>query len=103
MKVGDVGRAVVATALSLSVLALLPGCGGKSGDDNVSEVQMKDIENADGTINDAMTDLDGVQSEGTAIAANDAAANASAPAAAKADGGKEPPAPEENEEVVADQ
>ncbi|MET0249835.1 MAG: hypothetical protein ABW164_08905 [Sphingobium sp.] len=56
--------------LSLSFLvacAALPlaACGSeKSG----NSVQMRDMEVVDGTATDAMTDLDGVQSEGTAVA-----------------------------------
>ena len=53
---------IVCTAALLSLTA----CG--SGDKGGSNVQMKDMEVVDGTATDAMTDLDGVQSEGTAIA-----------------------------------
>lgn len=65
-------------ALTLSLLSLA-ACGG--ADKTETKVEMKDMEVVDGTTSDAMTDLDGVQSEGTAIAlSGNAAANASAPA-----------------------
>ena len=54
---------IVGTAALLSLTA----CGG--ADKGGNSVQMKDMEVVDGTATDAMTDLDGVQSEGTAIAA----------------------------------
>ena len=53
---------IVGTAALLSLTA----CGG--ADKGGNSVQMKDMEVVDGTATDAMTDLDGVQSEGTAIA-----------------------------------
>lgn len=49
---------------ALVACALLAACGG--GDKGGNSVQMKDLEVVDGTATDAMTDLDGVQSEGTA-------------------------------------
>lgn len=71
------------TLLSISTLAacaLLAACGG--GDKSGNSVQMKDMEVVDGTTTDAMTDLDGVQSEGTAtvLPAGNAAENGTAPA-----------------------
>ena len=85
---------IVCTAALLSLTA----CGG--GDKSGSNVQMKDMEVMDGTATDAMTDLDGVQSEGTAIAApgNDGGANQSASAS-----DTPAAAPAEDAEVVADQ
>ena len=85
---------IVCTAALLSLTA----CG--SGDKGGSNVQMKDMEVMDGTATDAMTDLDGVQSEGTAIAApgNDGGANQSASAS-----DTPASAPAEDAEVVADQ
>lgn len=59
----DLRLAVVPAALSL----LLAACGPDQGDGNGTDVEMMGLENADGTINDAMTDLDGVQIEGTAM------------------------------------
>ncbi len=50
--------AVLGVALSL----LVSGCNGK-GTGNSATMQIKDLEAVDGTINDSMTDLDGVQSE----------------------------------------
>jgi hypothetical protein len=70
----------VLIAALLSGCAALAGCGGS--DKGSNSVQMKDMEVVDGTASDAMTDLDGVQSEGTAVTlpGNNAADNASAPA-----------------------
>lgn len=82
------------------VAATLPlaACGSKEEGGN--KVQIKDMEVVDGTATDAMTDLDGVQSEGTAIAlpGNNSADNSSAPA-------KPAPekAPAEEAEVLSDQ
>ncbi|MDE0946181.1 MAG: hypothetical protein OSA39_04970 [Sphingobium sp.] len=68
-------RRHVLAALTLSLLPLA-ACGG--ADKTETKVEMKDMEVVDGTTSDAMTDLDGVQSEGTAIAlSGNAAANAS--------------------------
>ena len=85
---------IVGTAALLSLTA----CGG--ADKGGNSVQMKDMEVVDGTATDAMTDLDGVQSEGTAIAApgNVGAANQSASAS-----NTPASAPAEDAEVVADQ
>ncbi len=81
----------------LAACALLAGCG--DGDKSGNSVQMKDMEVVDGTATDAMTDLDGVQSEGTAtvLPAGNAADNAGTPprpAGKTADG---------DDEVLADQ
>ncbi|MBB6123846.1 hypothetical protein [Sphingobium subterraneum] len=71
-------------ALAVSLVALsLSGCGDK-GSGTSGTVKMKDMDVVDGTINDAMTDLDGVQSEAVAIAdsgnATGPASNSSVPA-----------------------
>lgn len=65
---------------ALAACALLAACGG--GDKGGNSVQMKDMEVVDGTATDAMTDLDGVQSEGTAtvLPAGNAAENGTTPA-----------------------
>ena len=71
-------RRHVLAAMTLSLLPLA-ACGG--ADKTETKVEMKDMEVVDGTTSDAMTDLDGVQSEGTAIASpGNAAANASSAA-----------------------
>ncbi|MEC3912108.1 hypothetical protein U5A82_17010 [Sphingobium sp. CR2-8] len=90
-------RHIVTATLIVGCLSLA-ACGGKEEGGN--KVQMKDMEVVDGTATDAMTDLDGVQSEGTAIALpeGNAAANGSAPA--KADPEK---APAQEAEVLSDQ
>jgi len=63
--------------------ALLPlaACGEKKQEQSTA-IEMKDMEVVDGTASDAMTDLDGVRSEGTALA--DTGSNATAPANAAA-------------------
>lgn len=84
---------------SIALLALtLAGCGGAEKSGNT--VQMKDMEVVDGTASDAMTDLDGVQSEGTSVVLPGAngAGNASAPAARAA-----PKEQGDDAEVVSDQ
>lgn len=88
-------RFPVAVTLIAACLPLA-ACGGK--DEGTTKVQMKDMEVVDGTATDAMTDLDGVQSEGTAIALpGNATGNSSAPRPAE-----EKPAAGDAE-VVADQ
>ncbi|WP_323809954.1 hypothetical protein [Sphingobium baderi] len=94
-------RMLIGAAL-LSGCITLMGCGG--GDKGGNVVQMKDMEVVDGTATDAMTDLDGVQSEGTAAAMP--VGNASnAGAAAKPRPRKEETGEsgDESAEVVADQ
>lgn len=96
-------RISVAVA-TLCFFPLLSACGGTSGSGNGSTVLMQNIASADGTINDAMTDLDGVQTEGTAMAANDAATGSSSnAAAAEAKPAAAANASQGSEEVVADQ
>jgi len=90
-----------AQIIPIAMLFALAACGGA---DKASEkVEMKDMEVVDGTATDAMTDLDGVQSEGAAVAlpGNDAAGNASAPAKPTAKSNVEKPA--EDAEVLSDQ
>lgn len=87
---------------SLAIMTLsLAACGG-SGEKGGNSVQMKDMEVVDGTASDAMTDLDGVQSEGTSVVLPGAngAGNASTPAAKSAPAEK---APADDAEVVSDQ
>ncbi|MFC3442639.1 hypothetical protein ACFOKF_15800 [Sphingobium rhizovicinum] len=91
----------VATLLFVTACLPLAACGEKQQSE--TKVQMKDMEVVDGTATDAMTDLDGVQSEGTAVAmpTGNASAGNSSSAPAK------PAAPEkpagDDAEVVADQ
>ncbi|ETI58462.1 hypothetical protein C100_23675 [Sphingobium sp. C100] len=89
-------------AWTLCIAAFLPlaACGG--ADKGGNSVQMKDMEVVDGTATDAMTDLDGVQSEGTSVAMPDANA-ASNDSAATAPAKPVAQAPAEDAEVVADQ
>jgi hypothetical protein len=85
---------------ALVACALLAACGG--GDKGGNSVQMKDMEVVDGTATDAMTDLDGVQSEGTAtvLPVGNAADNGSAstPPAKPAEKAKN-----DDSEVLSDQ
>jgi hypothetical protein len=88
-----------AKIVPLAMLFAIAACGG--ADKGGNKVEMKDMEVVDGTATDAMTDLDGAQSEGTAVAlpSGNAADNASIaiakPAAEKPQG--------EDAEVLADQ
>lgn len=69
--------------LLLAASLTLAGCGEKKAEQSAT-TQLKDLEITDGTVNDAMTDLDGVKSEGTALAdtgSTNTATNAIAPAA----------------------
>ena len=71
--------------LLLAASLTLAGCGEKKAEQSAT-TQLKDLEITDGTVNDAMTDLDGVKSEGTALAdtgSTNAATNAIAPTADK--------------------
>lgn len=83
----------------LSGCLTLIGCGG--GDKGGNVVQMKDMEVVDGTATDAMTDLDGVQSEGTPAVMPAGNASSAARPAPRRD---EPDESADNSaEVVADQ
>lgn len=84
--------------IGLAACALLAACSG--GDKGGNSVQMKDMEVVDGTATDAMTDLDGVQSEGTAtvLPVGNAADNATT-------GSAKPPEKPQNDdsEILSDQ
>jgi ABC-type uncharacterized transport system auxiliary subunit len=71
---------MIFTALLLTASATLGACG--KDDKTSNTVQMKDLEVVDGTTTDAMTDLDGVQSEAPS------AASQSEPTAANATRGE---------------
>lgn len=91
-----IARSVAASLL----LLMLAACGG--GDKGGNKVEMKDMEVVDGTASDAMTDLDGVQSEGgSATMPGNEAANAAAPAKPSAKTMEK--APGEEAEVLSDQ
>jgi|GEM_PF-2583027 len=87
-------------AAPLGLALMLAACGGGADEaTNSVEVQMKDLEAVDGTINDAMTDLDGVQVEGTAMAENgNSADNSAIPPSASQDTETASPASDEDEE-----
>ncbi|WP_343227785.1 hypothetical protein [Sphingobium phenoxybenzoativorans] len=91
------GALCLAAAMTLSLAACSKGNEGGN-----ATIAMKDMEVVDGTTSDAMTDLDGVRTEGTAMAPV-AASNATAPrAAADSDANSAAPA-EQSAEVVSDQ
>lgn len=94
-----VNARMILTAVLLVGCAPLAGCGGKEKGGNV--VQMKDMEVVDGTATDAMTDLDGVQSEGTAVTLP--VGNGAAGAAPKSDNAAAAKSAAEESEVVSDQ
>lgn len=87
------------TAMLLIGGAPLAGCG--SSDKGGNTVQMKDMEVVDGTATDAMTDLDGVQSEGTSLALPENRTQAPAPVVTKP--AANATAASDDEEVVSDQ
>ncbi|WP_176591912.1 hypothetical protein [Sphingobium sp. EM0848] len=93
---------MVCTTMILSGCMALAACGGK--EKNSTAVPMNHMEVVDGTATDAMTDLDGVQSEGGALAVpanhSDNAATP-APAPKKPKDGEEKPAADT--EVLSDQ
>ncbi|MDQ4419599.1 hypothetical protein OOT33_03980 [Sphingobium sp. DEHP117] len=88
--------------LAFLVAASLPlaACGGGEKG-NTTQAHLSDLEKADGTISDAMTDLDGVQTETPVAALSNGAAPAASPTgnASEADNTAAPA----DEEVVADQ
>lgn len=86
----------------LSLALLTGGCGDKGGGESAT-VQIKDLETADGTINDSMTDLDGVQSEGTTLADTGTGNSASPAAAQPAQNASAPSSSSDDTEVVAEQ
>ena len=94
--------AVIAAPLTAAIL-LLAACGDKEADGENATVQMQDLEKVDGTINDAMTDLDGVQTEGTAMAENDSTSAAATAKSAPAENASTSAETPTDEEVVADQ
>jgi hypothetical protein len=93
---------IIRSAVAALLCASLGACG-KSGDEAGNMVSLKDLEVVDGTTSDAMTDLDGVKTEGTALAPVPSNATAPAPSsdrAASSQGNNEAAPPEE---VISDQ
>ncbi|WP_022683744.1 hypothetical protein [Sphingobium bisphenolivorans] len=91
-------RTIVTATLLLGCVTLT-ACGKK--DEGTTTVQMNNLEVVDGTTTDAMTDLDGVQSESTALAVSgNRSDNAAAPAEAK---NESAPQPAQDTEVLSDQ
>lgn len=93
-------KRLVSAGLILTGCVALAGCGSKK--ESSTAVPMNNLEVADGTATDAMTDLDGVQSEGIAMAlpAN-RSGNATAPAAEAKNESEQKPAADT--EVLSDQ
>lgn len=94
----------VTMTLMLSACMALGACGGK--EKSSTAVVMNHMEVVDGTTTDAMTDLDGVQSESGAVAlpanrSDNAAAPAQAPQKEKVE--KPANAPAADTEVLSDQ
>ena len=87
-------------AAGLAACLMLAACGGGEKG-NTTQAQLSDLEKADGTISDAMTDLDGVQTETPVVALDNSAVSTAAPSA-NASGADNASAPAD-EEVVADQ
>jgi hypothetical protein len=93
-------RFSIPNIVALGVVAtLLTACGGTQGDDEQS-VTMRDMEVVDGTASDAMTDLDGVQSESLALPP---APTATRPAAAETSNSTAEAEVDASEETTADQ
>ncbi len=87
-------------AFLVAVSLPLAACGG-SEKGNTTQAHLSDLEKADGTISDAMTDLDGVQTETPVAVLSNSAAPSTAPVGnASATDNAAAPA---DEEVVADQ
>ena len=84
--------------IPLCLMLALAGCS-KSGTEGSNTVAMKDLEVVDGTATDAMTDLDGVRTEGTATAPV-ANATAARPSETVSNAAK---APDSGAEVISDQ
>lgn len=91
-------RTILLTAMALSIAS----CGGKSSD-STNTVAMKDLEVVDGTASDAMTDLDGVKSEGTAMMPSNDSGAASASKSKTGANAAEPAGNAADTEVIADQ
>lgn len=73
-------RTGLAVALAASLFALT-ACGGAKEEDR-KQVEMRDMDVVDGTIDDSMTNLDAVRADGTALAngaANSAAGDSGRP------------------------
>ncbi len=88
---------IAARHILLASCALVAACGGETKGGN--SVQMKDMDVVDGTTTDAMTDLDGVQSEGGVLALPSGNATVDAPGNAA----DKPEPAAANSEVLADQ
>lgn len=88
----------------LALALMLAACGGQD-EGNGAQVEMSGLQKADGTINDAMTDLDGVQVDGIPAAdtGNGGSANGNAAVALAAPPNGNQTAASGDDEVVADQ
>lgn len=94
-------RRLIGAFCMAAALPSLAACG-KSGGGGNSTVAMKDMEVVDGTTSDAMTDLDGVKAEGTAMAPV-ISSNSAAPKVASAPAANSAAPADQGAEVVSDQ
>ncbi len=94
-------RMIGALCLAAAMLPSLAACS-KSGSGGNSTVAMKDMDVVDGTATDAMTDLDGVKAEGTAMAPV-TSSNSTAPKVASAPTTNSAAPADPGAEVVSDQ
>lgn len=78
MRTSAIRRPITVQMLCVALNAVALASCGKSEESPAKKVEMRDMEAVDGTISDAMTDLDAVQADGTALA-NNAAGNAASP------------------------
>lgn len=67
------------TCLAIMPFFALAACDNATEVTGGNTVEMRDMEVVDGTTTDAMTDLDGVRAEGTALVASNSATNAASP------------------------
>ncbi|MES1986215.1 MAG: hypothetical protein V4461_14825 [Pseudomonadota bacterium] len=80
----------------------LTACGSNKTE-TTSTIAMNNLDVVDGTTTDAMTDLDGVKSEGTAMVPGSAGNTATTSNAPKAAANASDPAEQADTEVIADQ
>lgn len=93
----------VRRGMLFALFALPLSACGSGNNATTNSVAMKDLEVTDGTATDAMTDLDGVKSEGTAMAPPASTNSTASSAAPKAAANATDPAQQADTEVIADQ
>lgn len=92
----------VRCVIFVSAFALPLAACGSNKSETTSTVAMNNMDVVDGTTTDAMTDLDGVKSEGTAMVPGGAGNTATTTAPKAADNASDP-AEQPDTEVIADQ